>query len=95
MTPITARIRDGGEHIEFIFEKADRALCEGSLSEFDRFIERVFGLLEVDIPPNYRALVQVVDDAPCPQDACYRQGGRVYMEDLDDSGRSAGRDAAA
>ncbi len=75
-----------GEHIDFIFEKSDRALCKGSLSEYDGFIERVFGLLEVDIPPKYRALVQIVDDAPCPRDACYRREDRVYMENLDSLG---------
>lgn len=75
-----------GEHIEFVFEKADRALCEGSIFELDRFIERVFGFLDTAVPPDYHALVQVVDDAPCPQDACYRQGGGVYIEGLDDAG---------
>ena len=76
----------GGEHIDFVFEKADRALCEGSISELDRFIERVFRFLEADLSEEYRALVQIVEDAPCPRDACYRRGDRVYMEDLDDPG---------
>jgi hypothetical protein len=76
----------GGEHIDFVFEKTDRALCEGSISEYDRFIERVFGFLAADLPEEYRALVQIVEDSPCPRDACYRRGDGVYMENLDDPG---------
>lgn len=76
----------GGDHIEFVFEETDRELCEGSISEYDRFIERVFGFIAADLPEEYRALVKIVDDAPCPRDACYRRDDGVYMENLDDPG---------
>jgi len=72
-----------GEFIDFIFDSTARSLCAGTITELDRFTERVFDFLGTPIPPGYHALIEVVEDAPCPFGACYYQDDRIYIDDLD------------
>lgn len=55
-----------------------------AVPHLERFVERVFESLDVQLPSDFMIPVRVVEEPPCPASACYVPADRtVYLRDLD------------
>ncbi|MCY0992919.1 hypothetical protein OV203_37610 [Nannocystis sp. ILAH1] len=77
-------------HVELLFQQEGQELCAGSVAHLDRFVERAFEFFDVPVLDDFRVLIRIVANPPCPGSACYRPAEKaVYIKDGAGGGRPA------